>query len=49
MNKKLLNLQKMELSSSNDTPFEKSNLSIICQKGDGSSVSLYACTSLGNN
>lgn len=47
MNEKLLSLQKLSTSSSNNKPHEKSNLSVICNKGDGSSISLHVCTSIG--
>lgn len=47
MSNKILSLQKLPTRNS-DSPDKKSVLSIfICEGGQGSSVSLYACTSLG--
>ncbi|MGM0950797.1 MAG: hypothetical protein ACQEWT_18510 [Bacillota bacterium] len=47
MSNKILSLQKLSTRNS-DSPDKKSVLSIfICEGGQGSSVSLYACTSLG--
>ncbi|MDF0070684.1 class III lanthipeptide [Staphylococcus coagulans] len=44
MNKKILELQKLKTFKGENT--EKSNLSIICNQGDGSSISLHICTSI---
>lgn len=47
MSDKILSLQKLSTKKS-DSPDKKSVLSIfICEGGQGSSVSLYACTSIG--
>ncbi|MCA6609078.1 MULTISPECIES: class III lanthipeptide [Bacillus] len=46
MSDKILSLQKLSTKKS-DNPDKKSVLSIfICEGGKGSSVSLYACTSI---
>lgn len=43
---KVLKLQRLSADGGNGTK-KKSNLSIICIGGQGSSISLHSCTSLG--
>lgn len=43
MNNKILSLQKMSATGSSSSSKE-SNLSLICDDGNGSSISLHICT-----